>query len=260
MFVFRFFGKFQLTFELRKLSVLQLRQLVELSLALQIRHLRFDLLDVFANVLGSLHLRFLGFPYLFQIRILFFEPLDFFLDQLEAFLRSVVFFLLDRFSLNLQLDQTTVKFIHHFRFGINFHADARRRLVDQIDRFIRQKTVGDIAVRQLRRRDDRGIGDLNPVMDFIAFFQTAQNRNSRFYTGLTDQHFLESTLKRGILFHILAVFIERGRADAMQLAACERRLQHIARIDCAFGLARADHGVQFIDENNGLAGILLKLF
>ena len=41
----------------------------------------------------------------------------------------------------------------------------------------------------------------------------------------------------------------------MQLAARERRLQQIARIHRAFGLARADDGVQLVDEQNDVAAL-----
>ena len=46
----------------------------------------------------------------------------------------------------------------------------------------------------------------------------------------------------------------------MQLATCQCRLQHIAGIHRAFGLARANHGVQFIDKDDGLACILFEFF
>ena len=58
---------------------------------------------------------------------------------------------------------------------------------------------------------------------------------------LVDQHLLEAALERGVLLDVLAVFVERGRADAVQLAARERGLQHVAGVDRAFGLAGADH-------------------
>jgi len=67
----------------------------------------------------------------------------------------------------------------------------------------------------------------------------------------TDQHLLEAPLQGGVLFDVLAVLVERGRADAMQLAPGERGLQHIAGVDRAFGLAGADHGVQLVDEYDG---------
>ena len=36
--------------------------------------------------------------------------------------------------------------------------------------------------------------------------------------------------ERGVLLDVLAVLVERGGADGMQLAASQRRLQHIARV------------------------------
>ena len=77
-----------------------------------------------------------------------------------------------------------------------------------------------------------------------------------FDARLVDQHLLEAALERGILLDVLAVFVERRRADAVQFAARQRRFEHVAGVDGAFGLAGADHGVQFVDEQDDLAGFL----
>ena len=71
---------------------------------------------------------------------------------------------------------------------------------------------------------------------------------------------MKTALQRGIFFNILAIFIERSGTHAMQFAARECRLQHISRVDCAFGLACAYHRVQFVNKNNGLAFILRDFF
>ena len=73
---------------------------------------------------------------------------------------------------------------------------------------------------------------------------------------LADEHLLEAALERRVLLDVLAVFVERGRADAMQLAARERGLEHVAGVHRAFGLAGADHGVQLVDEQDDLAFLL----
>ena len=88
------------------------------------------------------------------------------------------------------------------------------------------------------------------MVDLVAFLQAAQDGDGRLDRRFVDQHLLESPLERGVLFDVFAVFVERGRADAMQLAAGERGLQHVAGIDRAFRLAGADHGMQFVDEND----------
>ncbi len=94
------------------------------------------------------------------------------------------------------------------------------------------------------------VGDLDAVVDLVAFLQAAQDSDGRLDRRLVDQHLLESPLERSILLDVLAIFVERGRADAVQLAAGERGLQHVAGIDRAFRLAGADHGVQLVDEDD----------
>ena len=54
-------------------------------------------------------------------------------------------------------------------------------------------------------------------------------------------------------FSMLAVLVEGGGADAVQLAARQRRLEHVAGVHGALGRARADHGVQLVDEEDDLA-------
>ena len=94
------------------------------------------------------------------------------------------------------------------------------------------------------------------VVHFVALLQAAQDRDGVFHRRLVHQHFLEAALERGVLLDVLAVFVERGRAHAMQLAARERGLEHVAGVHGAFGLAGADHGVQLVDEQDDLAFLL----
>src|SRR5690606_35262822 len=72
-------------------------------------------------------------------------------------------------------------------------------------------------------------------------------------------HLLKASFERCILFDVFAIFVERGRADAMQLAARERRLEQVASVHGALGLAGANHGVQLIDEEDDLAFLLGKI-
>ncbi len=51
---------------------------------------------------------------------------------------------------------------------------------------------------------------------------------------------------------MLAVLVERRRADRAQLAAREQRLHHVAGVDGAFRRARADDRVQLVDEEDDL--------
>ncbi len=91
------------------------------------------------------------------------------------------------------------------------------------------------------------------MVDFVLLLQAAQDGDGRLDARLVDQHLLEAALQRGILLDVLAVFVERGGADAVQLAARQRRLEHVAGIHGALGLAGADHGVQLVDEDDDAA-------
>jgi hypothetical protein len=82
----------------------------------------------------------------------------------------------------------------------------------------------------------------------IAFLQAAQDRDGRLHARLVDQHLLEAALERGILLDVLAVLVEGRGADAVQFATRQRRLEHVAGVDGAFGLAGADHRVHLVDE------------
>ena len=71
--------------------------------------------------------------------------------------------------------------------------------------------------------------------------------------GSPDEDLLEAPLERGVLLDVLAVLVERGRADHAQLAAGEHRLDHVAGVDRALGAAGADDRVQLVDEGDDLA-------
>ena len=90
-------------------------------------------------------------------------------------------------------------------------------------------------------------------MQLVLLLEAAQDRNRVLDRRLGDEHRLEAPGERGVLLDIFAVFVERGRADAMQLAARQRRLQQVGRIHGAFGLARAHQRVQLVDEQHDAA-------
>src|SRR2546429_485031 len=48
--------------------------------------------------------------------------------------------------------------------GVELDAQARRALIDEIDRLVGQEAVGDVAVRQRRRRNQRRVLDLDAVV------------------------------------------------------------------------------------------------
>ena len=82
----------------------------------------------------------------------------------------------------------------------------------------------------------------------VALLQAAQDGDGVLDARLVDHDRLEAALQRRILFDVLAVFLDGRRADAVQLAARQHRLEQVARVHAALRLARADDGVQLVDE------------
>ena len=97
------------------------------------------------------------------------------------------------------------------------------------------------------------------MVDFITLLQTAQDGDGVFHARFTDQYFLEAAFECRIFFDVLAVFVQSGRADTVQFAACQSRFQHIARVHRAVGFARADQSMDFIDENQGVAVVFRQI-
>ena len=96
-------------------------------------------------------------------------------------------------------------------------------------------------------------------MRLVALLQPAQDRDRVGHGGLTDEHRLEAAFERGVLLDVLAVLVERRRADGAQLTARQHRLEQVAGAHGALGCARTDDRVQLVDEEDDLAGCRLDL-
>ncbi len=173
----------------------------------------------------------------------FAEPLD----------RRLVRLLAQRLALDLELHDAPLDLVELDRHRVDLHAQLRRGLVDEIDGLVGQEPVGDVAVRQDRRGDQRRVLELHAVMDLVALAQAAQDADRVLDGRLADEHRLEPALERGVLLDVLAILVERGRADGVQLAARQHRLQHVRGVHRAFGGAGADDRVQLVDEQDDLA-------
>ena len=220
-------------------AVLQLGHARQIARAPRLLEFQPRALEFFLDLGRALQRGLLGLPDLLRgRRILSPDPLRVCCSVASRRLRGFVLLFLERFLFDLELNDPPLEPIQRLGLGVDLHADARAGLIDQIDRLVGQLPVGDVAVRQRRCGDDRRIGDLDAVMHLIALLQAAQDRDRVLDAGLIDQHGLEATLERRVLLDVLAVLIERRGAHAMQLAARQRRLEHVAGIHRAFGAAR----------------------
>ena len=80
-------------------------------------------------------------------------------------------------------------------------------------------------------------------MGFVAIAEALEDLQGVFFGRLVHHDLLESSLQRGVLFDVLAVFIERGRADALDFTAAQCRLEHVRGVDGPFRTARTHQRV-----------------
>ncbi len=132
-------------------------------------------------------------------------------------------------------------------------AQARARFVDEVDRLVRKVTVGDVAVGEVRRRDHGLVGDGDAVVLLVPVAEPLQDLDRVRNRGLLHLDRLEPALERSVLLEVLAVLVEGGRADRLELTACEHRLQDARSVDRAFGCTSTDERVQLVDEQDDVA-------
>ena len=109
------------------------------------------------------------------------------------------------------------------RPGHGADAGARAGLVHHVDGFVRQKPVGDVAIRELDRGLDGLVGEFGLVM-VLVFRPEALEDQDRLLDGRRfDLDGLEAAFEGGVLLDVLAILVEGGGADALQLAAAQAR-------------------------------------
>ena len=136
---------------------------------------------------------------------------------------------------------------------------GRARLVDHVDRLVGQLAVVDVARRELDGGLDRVRGVLDVVVILEIGLEALQDLHAVFHRRLVHVDLLEPAAERAVLLEVLAEFLVGGRAHAAELAALERGLEEVRGVHGAARCgARADHGVDFVDEENRV-GVCFEL-
>jgi len=182
---------------------------------------------------------------------------DLALDLAEALLRGWVGLAGECLLLDLKLRHAARQLIDLLRHRRQLDAQARRCFVDEVDCLVGQESVGDVAVRQRGRGDDRGVLNLHAVMHFVAFLETAQNGDRVFDSRLADEHRLEAAGEGCVLLDVLLILVQRRCADRTKLAAGKGGLEHVRGVHRPLRGAGADQRVQLIDEKNNVSFALL---
>ncbi len=245
--------RLELLFEFGDAAISEFAGALVFAAALRVRKLDAQMIELGFHLLRFRQLVLLALPAAGDIGRLLFQIGQFLLQPLEPVLGAGVLLLLERLLFDLQPHDFTIDAVELFRLGIDLHLQPRRRLVHQIDRLVRQKAVGDVAVRQRRRGDDGAVVDAHAVMQLVFLLQAAQDRDRVLDRRLGDEDRLKTARQRRVLLDMLAVFVERGGADAMQFAARQCGLQQVGGVHRAVRLAGADQGMHLVDEQDDLA-------
>ena len=165
----------------------------------------------------------------------------------------------------LGLDRRLLVAPRRLDFLLELAVDRRRRhaldphprtgLVDQVDRLVGQEAVGDVAIGELGGGSQGVVVDRHPVVLFVALAQPLEDLHRVLGRGLVDPDLGEAALQRGVALEVLAVLVERGGADRLQLAAGQSRLQDRGGVDRALGGAGADQVVELVDEKDDVAAL-----
>ena len=132
---------------------------------------------------------------------------------------------------------------------------ARGGLVDEVDRLVGQLAVGDVPVGELAGGRKRLVGDLDAVVLLVAVAQPLEDLDRLLDRGLVDPDLLEAALQGAVALEVLAVLVERGGADRLQLPAGQGRLEDRGGVDRALGGAGADEVVDLVDEQDDVAAL-----
>src|SRR5699024_12659933 len=111
----------------------------------------------------------------------------------------------------------------------NTHASTG--CVEKVNSLIWQEAIIDVAIGQRCCCLQRVIGVRHTVVCFVLIAQAAQDGDGVFHGRLINLYRLETTLQRRVLFNVLAVLIQRGRTNGLQLTAGQLRFEQGRRID-----------------------------
>ena len=139
------FAALELAIQLGQGAVFQLSGLVEVVVALGLLHLQLHLLNLLFEGLQGINGPFLLLPLGIEAALLLGELSELSLNAFQPFQAGTIRFAPQRELLHLQLQDLAIDFIDLLRFGGDLHLQPGRGFIHQVDRFIRQEAIGDVA-------------------------------------------------------------------------------------------------------------------
>ena len=94
------------------------------------------------------------------------------------------------------------------------------------------------------------------MVRLVLIAQAAQDGDGVFHGRLVYLYRLETTLQRRILFNVLAVLIQSGCTNGLQLTTSQLRLQQGSCVNCTFCCTCTNKSVNLIDEQDDVAALV----
>ena len=247
------FDFFEFAFGLGDESVLDFAGALEVAAALGLFEFSAEVFNFFGDLLGFADLLFFFQPLGTERGGVFLGVGEFLFQFIEAFAAGGVLFLFESGAFHFELHDLALELVEFGGEGFEFDLQAGRGFVHEVDGFIGQEPVADVAVAEDGCGDEGGILDANAVVDFVAFLESAKDRYGVLDAGLADHDGLEAAFEGGVLFDVFAILVERGGADGVEFAAGELGFEEIRGVHRALGGSGADDGVEFVDKKDHLA-------
>lgn len=126
-----------------------------------------------------------------------------------------------------------------------------------IHTFVGQETIVQVPLREGRRRLQGFRREFHAVVPLVVGPHGVQNVQRLLDGRLPDQHGLQPSLQRGVLFNVLPVLGDGRGAHDLDLAARQGGFQLVRRVEAALGAARPDEVVDLVKEQDGGRGPLV---
>ena len=126
-------------------------------------------------------------------------------------------------------------------------------LVHHVDGLVGKEPIGHITTGQTDAGRKRLVRIAHAMVRLVLAADVAQHMQRLLGRRLLDDDLLKTALQRAVGFDVLAVFVHRRRADALQLAPCQGGLQYIGRVERSLRASGPDDRMNFVDEQNHVA-------
>ncbi len=130
---------------------------------------------------------------------------------------------------------------------------TRTRFVDEVDCLVREETVRDVAVGEVRGSYQGLVGDRHLVVLLVPVAKSSQDLDRVCQRRLLDLDRLEPPFEGGVLLEMLSVLVERSRTYRLELAAGKHRLEDRGGVDGTLCRTGADESVKLVDEQDDVS-------